>query len=182
MKRLRPAILLLVAAIALTSCSSDDVDSKYSSYSASFSLSPVNTIAPLTNAMSSYGEFCTITKGTNTYNFHTLTEDASVNRTALSNYKTFICIAGFIVGRSSSTELGTGNYNYVCYDLACSSCYHDDLVSRALTLESGGRAYCSRCKRTYDLNNDGLIVSGNKGTKLERYHINYNTLSIYIYN
>lgn len=86
------------------------------------------------------------------------------------------------MGRASQTELGTADYPYLCYDLCCSNCYSNDAIARNLSLEDGGRASCSRCHRTYDLNNDGVVVSGDKGRKLERYHINYNGTAIMIAN
>lgn len=181
MKRL--AIKLALAGLILpVACDNDSVESKFSKFRASFSLSPVNTIAPLNQAMTSFGKFCTITNTGQYYYFRTLTNSTQVNRDAYAAYRTFICIGGFIVGRASQTELGTADYPYLCYDLCCSNCYSNDAIARNLSLEDGGRASCSRCHRTYDLNNDGVVVSGDKGRKLERYHITYNGTAIMIAN
>ncbi len=174
--------LIAVFALLTTACDSDTVESKYSKYRASFSLSPINTIAPLNSALSTYGEFCTITADANHYYFRTLTNSLPVNRDAFSAYKTYICIGGFVVGRSTQTELGTSDYPVVCYDLACPNCYHEDMIAKNMTLENGGRVSCSRCSRTYDLCNEGLVVSGNKGRKLERYRISYSSTAIMISN
>ena len=176
------SVVFFTAAVLLAACSGETVESKYSKYRASFSLAPVNTIAPLNNAMSSYGDFCAIWADANYYYFKSLTSQTNVNRTALAAYKTYICIGGFIVGRASTTELGTADYPMLCYDRACPNCYHDDLIAHAMTLSNGGLAVCSRCHRTYDLNNEGVVVSGDKGRHLERYHIAYNGSSISIYN
>lgn len=177
-KRILP---LLVAAALLAACDGDTVESQYSKLRASFSYSPVNTIAPLTQALGSYGEFCTITADASHYYFATLTNSAQVNRDAVAAYRTFICIGGFIVGRSSQTDIGTANYPLLCYDLACPNCYREDFYKN-LRLQNGGTAVCQRCGRTYDLNNGGVIVSGNKGRKLERYRISYDGTSIMVAN
>lgn len=176
------AVALLMATALLAACGNDNVDSKYSNYRASFSLSPINTISPLTAALNSYGEFCTISATTSQYIFRSLTNSEQVNRDAYTAYRTFICIAGFIVGRTSMTELGTGNYPVVCYDLACPNCYSSDGISRALSLQSGAKAKCTRCSRVYDLNNEGIITDGENGKHLERYHISYSSTTIMISN
>lgn len=181
MKRLA-IVLTAVLAVMATACDSDTVESKYSKYRASFSLSPINTIAPLNSALTSYGTFCTITADANHYYFRSLENSFTVNRDAFAAYKTYICIGGFVVGRSSQTELGTGEYPVVCYDLACPNCYHEDMIAKNMSLESGGRVSCSRCSRTYDLNNEGVVVSGSKGKKLERYRISYSSTTIMIAN
>lgn len=174
---LRKLILPLAAAIVMVvpaSCGGDSTAvSKFSKYRAALQLTGIQTIAPLTAAITSFGEYCTITldKSGAKYEFASLTTKASVNRTGIDAYRTYICIGGFIVGRSSMTELGSAEYPLMCYDLACSNCYHDDAISKALSLVSGGRATCPRCHRTYDLNNDGLVVDGEKGRKLERYRV-----------
>ena len=181
MKRLLQ-LTLLAAIILLAACDADTVESKFSKYRASFSLSPVNTIAPLNQALTSFGDFCTITADANHYYFSTLRNSQSVNRDAYAAYKTFICIGGFIVGKSSQTELGTNDYPLLCYDLCCPNCYRDDNIAKRMSLEEGGRASCSRCHRTYDLNSEGAVVSGEKGHKLERYRMSYNGTAIMVAN
>ena len=49
-----------------------------------------------------------------------------------------------------------------------------------MRIEENGHAVCDRCHRTYDMNNEGLIVKGDKGRKLIRYRVSYvsNTLAI----
>lgn len=169
-------ILLLFAA----SCSDDSVDSKYSDLRASFTFYPVTSAAPLNAALNGYGEYCTIQIDANHYYFRSLTSSVTANRTDVSAYQTIVCIGGFIVGRSALNEIGSAEYPLVCYDLVCSNCYRDDDVAKALSLEENGRAVCSRCSRTYDLNNGGIISMGNKGKKLFRYRMSYgsNTLAI----
>ena len=44
------------------------------------------------------------------------------------------------------------------------------LRSYPLKVNSAGIASCSNCHRTYDLNNGGIIASGNGGKKMTRFH------------
>jgi len=82
-------------------------------------------------------------------------------------------MSGFIVGMSNMPEVGMVGLDNVCYDLACSNCYKEDAIMRNLTLQEGGYAYCSRCKRKYNLNSQGIVCGGSSGKPLERYHISY---------
>lgn len=173
----------------LPACDADTVESKFSKLRASFSLSPVNTIAPLNQAMTSKGAiFCTITFDTRNmlYVFRTLTNSQTQQVTAEAAYKAIRCIGGtgggFIVGEAELPDLGTSSTPYLCYDLCCPNCWRDDNIAKNMKLEEGGRASCSRCHRAYDLSNEGLIVSGEKGRKLERYRMSYNSMAIMIAN
>lgn len=171
--RMLRAILPALFLTLLTACSGDDAQSEYSKYRAALSLTGIETITPLRNALGSFGEYCTVTADLSGKYFQcsTLHSSQRVNRTGADAYHVYTCIAGFIIGRSSLTEIGTGNYPLLCFDLACPNCYADDGISRALSLKEGGLAYCSRCKRTYDINDRGIVSDGKAGRKLERYHI-----------
>ena len=59
------------------------------------------------------------------------------------------------------------------------------LTRHMSVMEYNGKqvASCSKCKRKYDLNNTGIPIEGEKGLKLERYHIVYDGSNIMrIYN
>ena len=104
MRRPSARLLLLGAVMALTGCSDDNVQSEYSKYRAALSLTGIETIAPLRAAIGSFGEYCTVTadlSGTY-YTFSTLTNTQKVNRTAVDAYHTYRCLAGFIIGRSTT--------------------------------------------------------------------------------
>ncbi len=171
---LRKTITLMLVALLLQACSDDDAYSSYSRYSASFSYSKVMTTTPLHSALTSPGTYCTITLTIQKQLvFASLTQTQSVDVTATAAYQSFTCLSGFIVGMSNLPEVGADNLSLVCFDLACSNCYHDDAIKKSLTLQENGYAYCSRCERTYSLNNAGVIDSGESGRPLERYHIAY---------
>lgn len=163
---------MILSLAALCGCSDSDSYTKYSHYKAAFTYFYVQTATPLKDALYSPGIYCTIKLGIDKkLQFHTLTQDLALPVTATNYYQNFTCISGFIVGYSNLIEVGTDNLTQVCYDLACSNCYNDDAISRDLVLKENGYAYCSRCKRTYSLNNMGIIDAGESGRPLERYHI-----------
>lgn len=171
-------IKIFVAAFAvllLAACSDDSAEGTYSSDRASFICRSVSTIAPLRTALNSYGEFCMIYADVNYYYFHSSTVTAPpVPKTQSSLYQSYICHAGFIVGKGGIVELGSADYPLLCYDLVCPNCYHDNSITRRLAFaEQQGSVVCNSCHRRYDLNNQGLIVEGEKGRKLLRYHISY---------
>ena len=167
-------IVAMAALLILGSCSSDDAYNAYSKYKASFSYSSVMTAAPLKNALTGPGEFCTISLGVNTLVFQSLTASYTDDITAeMMYYQNIRCISGFIVGMANIPEMNADWLGIICYDLACSNCHHDDAINPKLTLQERGFAYCSRCKRKYSLNNQGIVVAGDAGRPLERYHVSY---------
>lgn len=164
----------VACAALLCACGGSDSYTTYSRYKASFTYYTVMTTTPLKNALTSPGEYCTITLTANRkLIFVSPTLSQQVDVTASAIYQSFTCVAGFIAGMSNMPEVGADTQGLVAYDLVCSNCYHDDAIQRVLTLQEGGKAYCSRCKRQYDLNSRGIVSSGDKGRPLERYHIAY---------
>lgn len=130
------------------------------------------TLATAMNSMSK-GVFCCICEqlrsGAETYYFK--------NNQGLSSYKTLNAEdikrtrvigvyneSGIIVG------YGTLNDAFYAYDRQCPNCYKEDNMPRhALSMDTSGRATCSRCGREYDMNNGGIVIKGESGDKLMRY-------------
>lgn len=167
------------------SCSDGLVDNKYSNLPARFSFWPVNSISQLYTSCESMGEWCTITLSSNGSKFLFTKADGSqgeANREALDGYTGFYMgLGGFLVGLPNIPEMGETYSVVTCYDLACRNCYEEtDFLVRKLTLQENGKAYCSRCQRTYNLNNLGQVSQGETGKALYRYRVYYgnNTLSI----
>ena len=174
---------LAIALLFAISCSNDEVvNNKFCSLPAKFTFTPVNSISQLYTSCESQGEWCTITLSGNKYIFHKANgSDGEANRTALDGYTGFYMgLSGFLVGLPNIPEMGDDMPVITCYDLACRNCYDDAIVTRPLKLQESGRAYCSRCQRTYDLNNTGQVCLGDAGKPLYRYRVYYgnNTLSI----
>lgn len=178
MKTRRTLGRLLIALLAMglaTACSDDGVEGLYASDRASFICRSVSTIAPLRTALNSYGEFCMIYADVNYYHFASPTVTAPpVPKTQQSLYQSYICHAGFIVGKGGIVELGSADYPLLCYDLVCPNCFRENSITRRLAFaQQQGIVVCNSCHRHYDLNNLGVIVQGDKGRKLLRYHISY---------
>lgn len=172
---------LLLSAPILTSCTEAAfISSKYSNLVARFSFSPVTSAPPLLAACTSPGEWTTIRSVNQQFIFENPATSLSVNKTALTAYQSYICLSGFIVGTPTIPEMGDDVATLSAYDLACSNCYHDRNVTKRLTLQQAGRAHCTSCLRTYDLNNIGQVCQGEPGINLYRYRVYYgnNTLSI----
>lgn len=83
-------------------------------------------------------------------------------------------VAGFVIGTPSVPDL-QGQLVPVAYDLACPTCYKLNSVQRSLTFGANERMNCDRCGRVYDLANEGIVVEGEAGEKMLRYHIIYNS-------
>jgi len=81
-----------------------------------------------------------------------------------------------IVGMNNGIIIGFGNLDYpaifYAYDRECPNCFDPDAVpvkSKPLTMNEKGHATCNVCKRVYDMNNRGYIISGETGKPLNRY-------------
>lgn len=172
---------MLILLMAM-SCRSDAiVGNKYCNLPARFTYTPVSAISQLYAACEAMNEWCTITADPDRFIFTNLGGSTPVNRTAGGYYVGInMGLRGFIVGRPPLSEMGYDAPAVTCYDLACSNCYDQGGQRLALTLMTGGRAFCNTCQRTYDLNNMGIASKGDRGIPLYRYRVTYtkNTLVI----
>ena len=160
----------------LASC--QKAEDLYSGYPAYFVLSPVTQAPELYTAVNSYGEFCTITPGTNAYIIANLKTSTPVPHTALDQHVIPVLgLDGLLVGLPNVPEMGYDQPRVVCFDLCCPNCYRDYGITRRVTLLAGGLARCPRCTREYDLNALGIITSDTTGIALFRYRTSYNPMS-----
>lgn len=106
-------------------------------------------------------------------------EDIAIT-TARENYTTWVLGTNnaIIVGYSS---LGNGLY---AFDRQCPNCIADyNLYKYPLVWANNGQwLQCGKCHRKYDLNNNGYIVEGDKGSKLIRYRANYDGTMLSVFN
>lgn len=174
-------ITLLLSLLFLTACT-EDAENTYSRHRAFFRFQPVSAVAPLNNALNSMGEFCTVRQNATHYLFNGSAGEAKWQKTGVDEYNAMQAIGGFIIGKATLSDIGTNVFPLLCFDLACSNCYDEANIARNLSLEENGRAVCTRCHRTYDLNNQGIIVEGNKGKKLFRYRIQYSSDLVIVQN
>lgn len=71
--------------------------------------------------------------------------------------------------------VGYGNLDYpatfYAYDSQCPNCYGDTGLPRySLSMDTDGTAECGSCHRKYDMSNQGLVVNGDAGRGMMRYH------------
>lgn len=181
--RLLRCLCLITTVVTLCTSCDDDVQSEFAKDRASFVCRNVSTIAPLNNALNSFGTFCMIWSDTQYYHFASTTTSAKVNKTQTSLYSSYICYAGFIVGKAAITTQGSNTYSLLCFDRVCPNCYRENGITKPLVFaESTSLVKCNSCGRVYDLNNRGIIQSGDKGRKLMRYGINYGSDVMVIQN
>lgn len=162
-----------VCLFLILACTSAD-NTYYTGARANFSYTYTNTIPELNSALGSMGEFCTIRSDGKNFIFSGLKSSTTRPLTAVeTRVHPALGLSGLIVGLPNIPELGANEPRVVAFDLAC-PCYEDFDTTRSLQLQGGGRATCSRCGRTYDLNNLGIVASGPAGRSLYRYRASYN--------
>lgn len=165
-------LLFLLMLTLLAGCASN-VEDEYADVPAFFRFTPVTSAAPLYQALNNPGIFCKIWFQSNTIYFRNAQGvSATATKTALYNYQSIEFISGFIVGTPSLSNV-SGAFYQVAYDLCCPTCYDESYIQRSLDFDSNEVMKCSRCGRTYDLMNGGIILSGGQGSKLKQYHLTY---------
>lgn len=165
--------------LLLASCAGD-TEQFYADLPARFRVQYVQTIPPLNAALNGMGEFATITQRTGTYIYSNT--QTSVSRPVTDADRNYMGLSGFIVGLPNIPPLGSDVSQVVCYDLACPNCYEEQVVTREMQLQTGGKCYCRLCQRTYDLNNQGYVTSGSPGKSLYRYRVTYQNNTLLINN
>lgn len=172
-------IYTLIALVAVTACG-NQVEYEYTDYHSNLTLdNSVHLDATLASAMNalSPGIFTIIKtqykSGVNYYQF--------ANNHKLASEKPFTAIDVRLqnqlhIGMNNGLIVGYGNLDnparFYAYDLQCPNCFTPDaypLRSYELKIDAQGIATCTHCKRTYNLNTGGNIVSGDKGRTLYRY-------------
>ena len=176
MKTKHLAIPLTLVLAALAAGCGDDASNTYSSDRAFLKFRPVTAVPLLYTACNSLGEFVAISIGTNTFNFATAAgKSSSYPFTAeIKNYGQPECVSGFVVGKSTQPDMNL-QYPLVCYELACPNCYQDNYVQAQLRFTATEELTCPRCKRTYSLQNQGVVTTGTEGRPLLKYRsVTYN--------
>ena len=178
-------IIAFILLLLTNSCS--NVQNEFSSNKCYFVFE--NNNSRLAEAMTAYsGVFCTVSlvneKGAQYYAF---TNNAGLKKTILTDLDKQ---RTHILGLNNGLIVGYGKLSdpltFYAYDLECPNCFDPDAIpvrSKKLSISTSGIATCNVCKRQYDLNNSGIIISGDKGNKLTRYRASttgpYGTLSVY---
>ena len=171
---MKSRVLILSIVYCLFACSGEEVNSKFCNLPAHLTIRNV-VGGVLFTSCESMGEYCTITSNGQQF----LCTDATghttpINITAEDEHKGYyLGLSGFIVGRLTIPEMGESDTRVVCFDRACSNCYHNNNNTKPLVLQSSGYAFCKECNRTYNLNDIGNISDGPQGRPLYRYRVSY---------
>lgn len=174
MKKSINKFLLICSAIILAACTAENEYSNNRCYFVFENSTHMNvTLQSAMNSVSP-GIFCriseTVRNGKTSFRFESNQGGAPTysDATAVDLRRTRM------LGLYNAIIVGFGNLSspavFYAYDNQCPNCYADTgLMRYALTMNSNGTATCSTCRRSYDLNNGGVITQGDSGSHLIRY-------------
>lgn len=177
------SLLVLFSFLVFTLFVGCSADKEYSEWPCRFSYNnQIHNDATLASAMNSgaRGIFCTITEHTRSgaKYLHFESSEGLSSQQAESAEE---AQAKFILGINNGIIVGfqalntEGAYGgFVGYDVQCPNCVRAENNTTnpnyRITVSSAGIGTCGKCKRSYDLNNDGIVQNGGEGdTGLERY-------------
>ena len=169
------ASLLTLLLLLLAGCKAEN---EYSKWACSFAYSNmIHNDATLASAMiaESRGVFCKISES-GVYivfqNNQNLTSQQPMSEEERRNNYIFGLNNGIIVGYQTFNTMPNGGF--VAYDGQCPNCVRRENnylnPKFHLSMSSNGIATCPKCKKTYDMNNGGIIQNGEEGdVGLEKY-------------
>lgn len=169
-------LIYIMAVITATLTSCGDTENEYANYPCNFFYDNAKNhsikLAEASNALSP-GIFCRISVSGKTFLFETNTDPGNTER---KNFTAEDERRSIILGayNESGIIVGYGNLDnpavFYAYDSQCPNCYKETNMPRyTLQTDSKGMARCNRCKREYNMNNGGIVASGNGGDKMIRY-------------
>ena len=176
-RRLGGGLLVLCGLGLLVSCSADSFD--FSSMHAYLVLdNSIHQDATLQSALNpmSPGVFCriseTLEQGTTYFVFESNQGGTPTRKKATADDMRRTRDIG--IYNKTGVIVGYGNLSspatLYAYDSQCPNCYTEtNMANFRLTMDTRGIATCAKCRREYDLNNNGLSLSG--GKKLIKYRV-----------
>ncbi len=160
----------------LLSACADDIDDRYANIPVFMRVQPVTALTPLFTAANNPGFFCALEYDKPYYIARgTHGAQAQMNGTALEGYGKPLYISGIVTGTPSLPDMH-GEFYLVAYDQVCPNCYLE-FFDKKLRFPTQTTAFCDRCRRTYDLNTDGIVINGEAGKPLLRYRVQYDRMS-----
>ncbi len=178
MRLLVVSFWLLAVNCLLSGCSS--AEQEYTTWPCRFAFDRLNpTLATSLNA-GSRGVFCLITEQVQKGRKYLLFQN-NIGLTSEPEPETAEEVqAKFILGLNNGIIVGfqtlvTDPYGgFAGYDVQCPNCVRNENNSinpnYRVSMDSKGIATCPKCKKTYDLNNGGLVTNGAEGdTGLQKY-------------
>lgn len=169
-------VLSLCVAMAVMSGCTNDVEDFYARYNAFLHFPFVTGVPMLHTAMHSGGEFCQITYDDRYFYFKNSEGETQLYaRTGWdTSYRKPMSVAGFVAGIPSVPDMNM-RQTVVAYDLACPTCYEQNMIQRSLTFSAREEMTCPRCGSVYDLKTGYITESPRTDAvkTLYRYHITY---------
>lgn len=170
------ALTVLVALSILAACG--DSESEYTTKTCYFIFdNAVHSDATLASAMNAAapGIFCQVTMATRSgATYYDFANNAGVSSSKIQN--AVDTRRTLILGYNNGIIVGYGTLDipatFYAYDRECPNCFDPNAIpmkSHPLTMASNGIATCAKCRRQYDMNNNGFITSGDNGKRLTRY-------------
>ena len=159
----------------------DPINNKYCNLPAKLTIENNLQASVLYKCCETPGNFCSITRNSQSYIFTDTSETSELKARPIHNYE-YLGLSGFIVGHANIPESGEDQTKVICYDRACPNCYKDYNIINPLVLHIDGICKCNNCERIYDLNDVGNIKEGEEGISLYRYRCNYINQSLLINN
>lgn len=178
--------------LGFTSCG-EDVGYTYSSYHCNLTIDNSThqdpTLGSAMNALSP-GIFCKIGFDSNGADKFVFTNNQGQSTTTPFNAIDERLESQLHIGLNQGVYVGFGNLDnpatFYAYDAECPNCFSATalpLRSYQISVSQTGIATCSRCKRTYNMNTGGNILSGETGKPLTQYRATttgaYGLLRIY---
>ena len=181
MRQLLVGIWLLAVGCLLSGCSG--AEAEYSTWPCRFaydnSIHLDVTLATSLNA-GSRGVFCLITEQVQKGQKYLLFQNSNGDKSSPVPETAEEVQAKFILGLNNGIIVGfqtliTEPYGgFVAYDVQCPNCVRNENntinPNYRVTMDTKGIATCPKCKKTYDMNNGGIVTNGSEGdTGLEKY-------------
>ena len=172
---------LLTVGSLLSACSS--ADQEYSSWPCRFAYdNSIHLVTELSISLNagSRGVFCLITEQVQKGQKHLIFQSSNGDKSNPIPETAEEAQAKFILGLNNGIIVGfqtliTDPYGgFVGYDVQCPNCVRNENntinPNYRVTMDTKGIATCPKCKKTYDMNNGGIITNGSEGdTGLQKY-------------
>jgi nitrite reductase/ring-hydroxylating ferredoxin subunit len=168
------AVLLLL--LTVTGCGK--LEEEYSNrYRCHFTFNnSIHNNGKVLAAVNSWGTFVHITlTGANGIRLQLYGQDAEVVQAVASEQPERFSLG---IDNSSGLFIGCSTLHdgaLYAFDGQCPNCYTGGMTAYRLEFSQSGQwVTCPSCHRSYDINNGGIVISGEAGNKLYRYRASYN--------
>ena len=181
---------ILAVGCLMSGCSG--AEAEYSTWPCRFAFDRLNPTLTTSLNAGSRGVFCLITEQVQKGQKYLLFQN-NIGLTSEPEPETAEEVqAKFILGLNNGIIVGfqtlvTDPYGgFVAYDVQCPNCVRNENntinPNYRVTMDTKGIATCPKCKKTYDMNNGGIITNGSEGdTGLEKYVAITNGMNVSVF-